>query len=64
MDCFNCKNECRPQQYRIKIINETGEVIIKNVCSVKCGNEIKNKYYNIHNNRANEMLNQECQRLK
>lgn len=55
MDCYNCKKDCNPQQYRMKVIDKKGKESFQDCCSVKCCDEVKERYINIHIDRVTKM---------
>ena len=64
MYCFNCMEDCRPNQYRIKFINSKGELEVEDCCSIECCNKIINRYSTLHKQRYEDTVNQVFQRLK
>lgn len=61
--CYRCNKEC-VELYKVKIITERGIMSFENVCSVECGDEIREELYCLHLSRANQINNQIFQRLK
>lgn len=64
MYCYNCKKDCRPHQYKIKIVDEKGEESFQDCCSIKCCDEVKKKFLGIHIDRINKMNEIPYRRLK
>lgn len=64
MYCYNCKKECKPQQYRMKVIDEKGKESFQDCCSERCCNEVTKKFVNLHMDRVNKMVEVSYQRLK
>lgn len=62
--CFNCKKECKPQQWQIRVVNESGNYTYEQVCSTNCGDIVSDKYLKIHQGRVDDMTSKNYQRLK
>jgi len=46
------------------MIDEKGKMTFEKVCSEDCATEVQQELYHLHNNRAEEMLHQQFQRLR
>jgi hypothetical protein len=61
--CYQCYGECK-EIYQVKVIDKVGKMTFEKVCSEECALEVKQELYYLHKNRAENMNNQQIQRLK
>lgn len=61
--CFQCQETCE-SVYRVKVIDNQGELGYKNACSEKCADKAIEDWVTVHQNRADSIRQQTIQRIK